>query len=72
MGLANLYEQSTEEQPTHPDTLFPNVPHEERNKVIQAYKLGLPRREICTYLRWGSAKYSTIVKSVLDAYEQQQ
>jgi len=62
--------QGTEE-PSIPDvTLFPNVPDEERNKVIEAYKQGIPRREICSYLRWGKAKYSTIVKPVLDAYEQ--
>jgi hypothetical protein len=68
----DTFEQVTEEQPTHPDTLFPDVPDEERNKVIEAYKSGIPRREICSFLRWGNAKYSTIVKPVLDAYEQQQ
>ncbi len=60
------------EQVTHITTLFPDVPEEERNKVIEAYKSGIPRREICSYLRWGNAKYSTIVKPVLDSYEQQQ
>src|SRR6266487_556430 len=43
----------------------------ERNKVIAAFNQGIPRREICSYLRWGNAKYSTIVKPVLDSYEQQ-
>jgi hypothetical protein len=52
-------------------TLLLSVSDEERNKVIAAHKSGIPRREICSYLRWGSAKYSTIVKPVLDAYEQQ-
>jgi hypothetical protein len=61
----------TPEQTTHETSLFPDVPEEERNKVIAAYTLGIPRREICSYLRWGNAKYSTIVKPVLDRYEQQ-
>jgi hypothetical protein len=64
--------EEIEEQLTHPTPLFPDVPEEDRNKVIEAYKSGIPRREICSYLRWGNAKYSTIVKPVLDAYEQQQ
>jgi len=52
--------------------LFPDVPEEDRNKVIAAFKQGIPRREICSYLKWGNAKYSTIVKPVLDRYEQQE
>jgi hypothetical protein len=57
------------EEPTTPgDSLFLTVSEEERNKVIAAYKGGIPRREICSYLRWGSAKYSNIVKPVLDSY----
>ncbi len=60
------------QEQTTPDTiLFPDVPEEERNKVIAAFKQGIPRREICSYLRWGNAKYSTIVKPVLDSYEHQ-
>ena len=65
------YGQGREEQPTPDTILFPDVPDEERNKVIAAFKQGIPRREICSYLRWGNAKYSTIVKPVLDSYEQQ-
>jgi len=64
--------EEIEEQLTPPTALFPDVPDEERNKVIEAFKQGIPRREICSYLRWGNAKYSTIVKPVLDSYEQQQ
>ena len=52
--------------------MFPPVSEEERNKVIDAYLQGVPRREICSYLRWGNAKYTTIVKPVLDAYEEHQ
>ena len=63
---------NTEEAITPSDSVFLTVSEEERNKVIAAYTKGIPRREICSYLRWGSAKYSTIVKPVLDAYEQQQ
>jgi hypothetical protein len=55
-----------------PDTVFLGVSLEERNKVIAAYTQGIPRREICSHLKWGSSKYSTIVKPVLDAYEQRE
>jgi hypothetical protein len=61
-----------EEATTLSDSVFLSVSDEERNKVITAYKQGIPRREICSFLRWGSAKYSIIVKPVLDTYEQQQ
>ena len=61
-----------EETTTPADSVFLSVSEEERNKVIEAYKQGIPRREICSSLRWGSAKYSTIVKPVLDSYEQHQ
>ncbi len=64
--------QGIEEHLSPADTLFLSVSEEERNKVIAAYTQGIPRREICSYLRWGSAKYSTIVKPVLDSYEQHQ
>ncbi len=69
-GTTN-YGQAAEEQPTPDTILFPDVPDEDRNKVIEAYTKGIPRREICSYLRWGKAKYSTIVKPVLDSYEEQ-
>lgn len=62
---------TTEEQETQPVPLYPSFSEEERNKVIEAYTNGVQRREICSYLHWGSAKYTTIVKPVLDAYEQQ-
>jgi hypothetical protein len=73
-GTPQLTEEATaKEKPQNPPVaLFPPVSEEERNKVIEAYNQGIPRREICSYLRWGSAKYSTIVKPVLDAYEQQE
>src|SRR5713226_5518220 len=60
-----------EEGTTSAESVFLSVSEEERNKVIEAYKQGIPRREICSFLRWGSAKYSTIVKPVLDRYEHQ-
>jgi hypothetical protein len=65
------YGQTPEEQTTPDTILFPDVPDEDRNKVIEAFKQGIPRREICSYLKWGNAKYSTIVKPVLDRYEHQ-
>jgi hypothetical protein len=58
--------QGSEEQATHGTGLFTDVPEADRNKVIEAFKQGIPRREICSCLRWGNAKYSTIVKPVLD------
>jgi hypothetical protein len=60
--------QEGEEHQTPDENLFPDVSEEERNKVIAAYRQGIPRREICSYLKWGSSKYSTIVKPVLDSY----
>ncbi len=63
---------SKDEQETPPVILFPAVPDEERNKVIAAYQQGIQRRDICSYLHWGSTKYTTIVKPVLDAYEQRE
>ncbi len=71
-SVTNADEQPTEESQTPDANLFLSVSEEERNKVIAAYQQGIPRREICSYLRWGSAKYSTIVKPVLDSYEQQE
>jgi hypothetical protein len=65
-------EQGREEPVTPADTVLLSVSDEERNKVIEAYKQGIPRRDMCSHLRWGSAKYKTIVKPVLDSYEQQQ
>jgi hypothetical protein len=65
-------EPITEETTTPAGSVLLTVSNEERNKVIEAYTQGIPRREICSHLRWGSAKYSTIVKPVLDSYEQQQ
>ncbi len=51
---------------------LPGVPQEEVDKVLRAYRLGVPRRRMCAHLKWGSSKYATIVKPVLDAYEQQE
>lgn len=58
------------EQHVPPAAMSPGVTLEESNKVIEAYQQGIQRRKICSYLHWGSAKYTTIVKPVLDAYEQ--
>ena len=67
-----LPQEHENEEPTTPgDKLLPGVSEEERNKVINAFKQGIPRREICSHLRWGSSKYSSIVKPVLDSYEEQ-
>jgi len=67
-----LPQEHENEEPTTPaDKLLPGVSEEERNKVIHAFKQGIPRREICSHLRWGGSKYKTIVKPVLDSYEQE-
>jgi len=71
-SVTNADGQATGESQTPDESVFLTVSGEERNKVIAAYQQGIPRREICSYLRWGSAKYSTIVKPVLDAYEEQE
>src|SRR5215467_13401116 len=64
--------QEPQEHQTPDESMLPTVSEEERNKVIAAYMQGIPRREICSYLRWGSSKYSTIVKPVLDSYLEHQ
>ena len=51
--------------------LLPSVSQEEQEKVIAAYEQSIPKRKICSHLHWGSSKYTTIVKPVLDAYIQQ-
>ncbi len=58
-----------EEEPVR--IVLPGVADEDALKVLQAYKRGIKRREMCAYLHWGSSKYTTIVKPVLDLYEQQ-
>lgn len=68
-----IAEVTAKEEPENPPVAsFSPVSEVERNKVIEAYLQGVPRREICSYLRWGNAKYTTIVKPVLDAYEEQE
>jgi len=71
-SVADLPHVTADIQDKEPESVFLTVSAEERNKVIAAHKQGIPRREICSYLRWGSSKYSTIVKPVLDAYEHQE
>lgn len=54
------------------ESVLPDVSSEDISKVLEAAEQGIPRREICSYLKWGSAKYTGIVKPVLDLVEQQQ
>ena len=68
-GLTDVPSDTGEKEP---DSVLLTVSEAERNKVIAAYTHGIPRREICSYLRWGSSKYSTIVKPVLDSYGHQE
>jgi hypothetical protein len=72
-ATATQTETPQPEEATPPaDNLLLTVSDEEKNKVIEAYKQGIPRRDMCSYLRWGSAKYKTIIKPVLDSYLEQQ
>lgn len=48
-----------------------DVSETDRNAIISTHEQGIARRNICAHLGWGSGKYS-IVKSVLDAHQQQQ
>lgn len=61
-----------EEANAAPVPLLPAVSEEDRNKVIEAYLQGIPRRQICAHLHWASRKYSMIVKRVLDDYQQEE
>ncbi len=63
---------AADEQTPPPVALLSTVSEEERATVIEAYQQGIPRRNMCAHLHWGSAKYTMIVKPVLDAYEQQE
>jgi hypothetical protein len=53
-------------------SLLPGVSLSEITVVVSAFQANVPRREMCSYLKWGGAKYTTIVKPVLDAYMQLQ
>jgi hypothetical protein len=70
-SVTHTKEHENEEPTTPGDKLLPGVSADERNKVIEAFKQGITRREICSHLRWGSRKYKTKVKPVLDSYEQE-
>ena len=52
--------------------LLPDVSFDEISAVITAYRDNVPRRDMCRSLKWGGKKYTTVVKPVLDAYEQLQ
>jgi len=67
---ATATEASGEGMETGQITL-PGVSQEDRDKVIRAFQEGISRRQMCSHLKWGSSKYTTIVKPVLDSYEQQ-
>jgi hypothetical protein len=57
--------------PTPGTVMLPGVSEEDAEKVIRAFEQGVSRRNICAHLKWGSSKYATIVKPVLDLYEQE-
>jgi len=54
------------------DSVLPSVSRDEISAVVTAYRSGVGRREMIGHLKWGGSKYTTIVKPVLDAYEQLQ
>jgi hypothetical protein len=59
----------TDELPPYP--VFAHITPEDVKLVIDAFERGIPKREICSSLKWGGQKYTSIVKPVLDAWEQQ-
>jgi len=66
---------ATEAQENAPKTeaiTLPGVTREDAAKVIRAFQHGVSRRRMCAHLKWGSSKYATIVKPVLDSYEHQE
>jgi hypothetical protein len=48
------------------------VSPEDVKSVVDAYLSGIAKRNICSHLRWGSGKYSRIVKPVLDVFLSQE
>jgi hypothetical protein len=52
--------------------LLPDVSLDDITLVVTTYRSGIGRRDMIRHLRWGGSKYTTIVKPVLDAYEQLQ
>src|SRR6266852_1551643 len=71
-SVTTTQDPHSSEQTIPDESVFLSVSEDERNRVIAAYQQGIPRREICSHLKWGSAKYSTIVKPVLDSYIDQE
>ncbi len=58
-------EERSQEREEHPA-----ISAEEREQIIDLARQGVARREMCGQLGWAHSKYS-VVKSVLDAYEEQ-
>ncbi len=52
--------------------LLPHVSVADITAVVTVYRDGTQRRDVCKQLRWGASKYSTIVKPILDLYDQLQ
>jgi hypothetical protein len=71
-SVSGLIDVPADTREKEPESMLLTVSEAERNKVIAAFTQGIPRREICSHLKWGSSKYSTIVKPVLDSYEHQE
>ncbi len=57
-----------EEQPAALLPSVSGVSPDEVKSVVDAYHSGIAKRDICSHLRWGSGKYSRIVKPVLDQF----
>jgi hypothetical protein len=52
-----------------PPVLLPvvaGVSPDDVKSVVDAYLSGIAKRNICSHLKWGSGKYTCIVKPVLD------
>ena len=50
---------------------IPGVSPVEAKSVVDAYLVGIAKRDICSHLHWSSRKYGRIVKPVLDELQQQ-
>ncbi len=54
------------------DRLLPDITLDDITAVVSAFNAGVQRREMIRHLHWSGKRYTTIVKPVLDAFEQLQ
>ena len=54
------------------DQMLPDVSLQEITAVVTAYRSGVARRNLCAHLHMGGGRYKTVIKPVVDLYEQLQ